>query len=90
MTLILNGCSFLDARKKELMTNRVIAKDLPISDEAIIKKILEFKKSPFKDLYGNDDQKNLLKMARNEQIDTLLRMSDENYNYFKNFIYTDN
>jgi hypothetical protein len=29
-------------------------------------------------------------IARNDQIDILLRKSDENYNDFKNFIYTDN
>jgi hypothetical protein len=80
LILVLNGCASMDELKKDMMTNRVIAKQLPTIvslDQKLIDKVVL------------DDTKKL-KMARNKQIDILLRMSDENYNDFKNFIYTDN
>ncbi len=88
LILVLNGCSFMDARKKEVMTNRVIAKDFPISDEDTIKNFKKGLEDQALDKYLDPNKKII--MSRNEQIDTLLRMSDENYNDFKNFIYTDN
>ncbi len=82
LVLVLNGCSYMDGWKKEIMTNRVIARELPIVDadmnaklkQGIIDSVLE----------SNTEYNKKLMMARNEQIDIVLRMSNDNYNDFKN------